>query len=160
MRGLSGQIDRARLRTTLTGRVFRGFQVGVEYNPLSRDVSPLANLHLLSETGRRPAVILGTSSDRIGTPHGQSYYVTVSKDLEEWSGLPLAPYGGISYGTFDDRIRWIGGFRLSFTPRVSSLVIFDGVRVHPTLTYRRGEHSISGILVGGKDPGISYSISF
>ena len=132
----------------------------MEYNPLSGDVSPLANLHLITETGSRPALIVGTSSDRIGTPSGQSYYFTLSKDLGSWTGLPLAPYAGVTYGTFDDRTRAIGGLHVRFTGTSSSLIIFDGVRVHPTLTYRRKAHSISAILVGGKDPGISYSISF
>ena len=160
MRAVSRQIDRATLRTTLTYRFLGRFQAGVEYNPLSDGVSPLANLHLITETGSRPALIVGTSSDRIGTPRGQSYYFTLSKDLKPWTGLPLAPYVGATYGTFDDRTRAIGGLHVRFTETFSSLIIFDGVRVHPTLTYRRKEHIISVILEGGKDPGISYSISF
>ena len=82
MRAVSRQIDRATLRTTLTYRFLGRFQAGVEYNPLSDGVSPLANLHLITETGSRPALIVGTSSDRIGTPRGQSYYFTLSKDLK------------------------------------------------------------------------------
>ena len=134
--------------------------MGIEYNPLSGDVSPLANLHLITETRNRPALIVGTSSDRIGTPSGQSYYFTVSKDLKPWTGLPVAPYAGATYGTFENCTRAIGGVYVRFTGTISSLIIFDGARIHPTLTYQQEEHSISVILVGGKDPGISYSILF
>jgi hypothetical protein len=31
------------------------------------------------ETTKTPALIVGTSSDRIGTPGGQSFYATASK---------------------------------------------------------------------------------
>ena len=41
---------------------------------------PLFSLFLLTETEKRPALFLGISSDRIGSPAGkQSYYATASK---------------------------------------------------------------------------------
>jgi hypothetical protein len=45
----------------------------------------------IPETDRRPALILGTSSDRIGTPDGQSFYATFSKNLKRETELPIAP---------------------------------------------------------------------
>jgi hypothetical protein len=62
------------LRTTLTYSLQRRLSVGIEYNPKADSVSPLANLIAVPESRYRPAVILGTSSDRIGTPSGQSFY--------------------------------------------------------------------------------------
>ncbi|MGI8785644.1 MAG: hypothetical protein ACR2L2_18585 [Acidobacteriota bacterium] len=144
----------------MTYRVLPRLQVGVEYNPLSSDLSPLANATLLEETKRRPALIAGTSSDRIGTPHGQSFYLTVSKDVERWTGLPLAPYAGVTYGTYQDRVRPIGGLLLRIRTGLSALVLFDGVHVHPTASYRWRDHAFSLILVRGRDPGISYSVAF
>ena len=38
--------------------------------------------------------MFGTSSDRIGTPEGQAYYVTLSKDLSTVKDWPIAPYVG------------------------------------------------------------------
>ncbi|HEY2933729.1 MAG TPA: hypothetical protein VGK99_18490 [Acidobacteriota bacterium] len=160
VRILSHQIDRATWRNTLTYRITRRLQIGVEYNPLAPDVRSLVNAHLLTETKNRPALIFGTSSDRIGTPSGQSFYLTLSKDLRDWTGLRIAPYAGVAYGTFEDRARPIGGINLRFTRRTSALVIFDGVRVHPTLNYQTGRHVLSLVLVKGKDPGASYSIAF
>ena len=49
-------------------------------------VFPVSNLRAED----RPAVILGTSTDRIGTPSGRAIYATASKDLEHLTGLPIA----------------------------------------------------------------------
>ncbi len=70
--------------------------------------SPLANLLAIRETGNRPALVLGTSSDRIGTLSGQAFYATLSKNLKRETGLPIAPYGSVVYGTDEDRVRPIG----------------------------------------------------
>ena len=76
----SDPAGRARLRMTLTYRFLPTFSAGLEYNPIAGKVSPLANWLAIKETTRRPALILGTSSDRIGTPSGQSFYGTLSKN--------------------------------------------------------------------------------
>jgi hypothetical protein len=134
--------------------------VGIEYNPKAESVSPLANAILVRETRRRPAVIAGTSSDRIGTPSGQSFYLTVSKDLRREIQLPVAPYVGVAYGTYEDRARPIAGLNVDFGRGLSSLVIYDGVRIHPTLSYSRGRHGLSLILAQGRHPGLSYNVRF
>ncbi|HKY33335.1 MAG TPA: hypothetical protein VJV23_12420 [Candidatus Polarisedimenticolia bacterium] len=159
-RVVANQIDRARWRTTLTYRFHPAFTAGMEYNPLARKASPLANWLVAQEGHRRPAIILGTSSDRIGTPSGQSFYATASKDLSHTTGLPVAPYIGAAYGTYENRLRAIGGLDVRFTGRWNALLIFDGVHLHSTLDYRRGRHVVSLLLVRGNDPGVSYSVSF
>jgi hypothetical protein len=160
VRVISNQIDRARWRNTLTYRFHPRFTAGVEYNPLADKTSPLANVVVLTETDKRPALILGTSSDRIGTPSGQSFYATLSKNLKRATGLPIAPYAGIAYGTFEDRLRAIGGLNISLSERLTSTILFDGVRVHPIVTYTRGRHQFGLILERGRNPGASYSVSF
>ena len=111
--------------------------------------------------GTNPAaVIVGTSSDRIGTPGGQSFYATASKNLKRETKLPIAPYFGVAYGTYQDRLRYIGGVNIGFTERFGALVIFDGVHVHPLLNYSYKRHVFSFLLVRGKEPGLSYSVSF
>ena len=134
--------------------------VGLEYNPKVDQVSPLANLRVVNETRTRPALILGTSSDRIGTPEGQSFYGTLSKDLRPQIGLPVAPYIGVAYGTYEDKARLIAGANISLGHGFSSLLIFDGVRFHPTLSYFRGRHGLSALLVRSRDAGVSYSLRF
>jgi hypothetical protein len=49
-------------------------------------------------------------------------------------------------------VRFAGGF--------SALVIFDGVYVHPTVTYSRGRHGLSLLLVRWTHPGVSYNLRF
>jgi hypothetical protein len=134
--------------------------VGIEYNPKAEQVSPLLNVRVMNETRRRPPIMFGTSSDRIGTPEGQSFYATIAKDLRPLTGLPLAPYAGVAYGTYEDRARLIAGANISFGHGFSSLLIFDGVHFHPTLSYFRGRHGISALLVRSRDIGASYSLRF
>lgn len=160
VRLIARQIDRAKWRNTLTYRFHPRFTAGIEYNPLAGKVSPLANLVVVTETHQRPAVIAGTSSDRIGTPFGQSFYATVSKSLKHHTGLPLSPYVGVAYGTFEDRARAIGGLNIALGERWSSTILFDGVRVHPLVNYTFGRHQLGAIFERGRHPGVSYSVSF
>jgi hypothetical protein len=157
---IANQIDRATWRNTLTYRFHPRLTAGIEYNPLAGKASPIANLVVLTETHKRPALIVGTSSDRIGTPSGQSFYATFSKSLRHQTGLPVAPYVGVAYGTFEDRARVIGGLNISFNEHWSSTILFDGVRVHPLMSYTHGRHQIGMIFERGRNPGVSYSISF
>jgi len=74
---------------------------------------------------------------------------------------PVAAYVGVAYGTYEDRFLPLGGLTINWRGNLSSLVIFDGVKVHPTLTYALGRrHVFTFLLEQSKNPGISYSISF
>ena len=135
--------------------------LGVEFNPYAKEVRPLLTLIPITETANRPAVIFGISSDRIGTPSGTSFYLTASKDLTRWTGLPIAPYGGIVYGTYEKKWRAIGGLNLRITDNLSSLIQFDGVKVHPTLTYNFNDtHGLTLLMIRGTQPGLTYTFSF
>ena len=153
-------LNRAKWRNTLTYQVNSRLSLGVEYNPLAGKISPLANFVAITETENRPALILGTSSDRIGTPSGQSFYATVSKSFEKETGLPIAPYIGIAYGTYENRARVIGGLNIYFPKGFSSTILFDGVKVHPLLNYTYGRHQFGFVLAQGKKAGFTYNISF
>ena len=161
MRLLTGQVDRAEVRATLIYRWHPRIHFGVEYNPKVGEVHPLLTLIPVTETKNRPAVIIGISSDRIGTPEGTSVYLTLSKDLQHWTGLPIAPYGGIVYGSYEHRWRPIGGLFVRLPRRFAGLVQFDGVKVHPSLTYTFNDtHAITFLMIRGKNPGMTYTFSF
>jgi hypothetical protein len=164
VRVIPGVIPRAQVRTTLTYRLHPRLTAGVEFNPRAEEpgdkVNPLVNWVALSETEKRPALILGTSSDRIGTPRGQSFYATLSKNLNHETGLPIAPYVGVSYGSYEHRWLPLAGLNVRFSRNLSSLVIFDGVRVHPLLNYTHGRHTFSFVLAFSNRPGFSYSIQW
>jgi hypothetical protein len=160
IRLLTNQIPRAAVRLTLTYKFHPRVQAGIEYNPRASELAPLANILVLTETRRRPALMIGTSTDRIGTPSGQSFYFTLSKNLRRETGLPIAPYVGAAYGTFDDRLRPIGGLSIGLNKHFSILATYNGVNVHPLLIFSHGRHALSLIMVKGRDPGMSYSITF
>ena len=161
MRLLKGQVDRAAVRTTFIYRWHPRVHFGVEYNPLVGEVHPLLTLIPVTETHNRPAVIFGISSDRIGTPSGTSFYLTASKDLEHWTGLPIAPYAGIVYGTHEDKLRPIGGLNVRLPRNFTALFQFDGVKLHPGVTYTFNDtHALSFLLIRAKEPGVTYTFSF
>lgn len=149
------------MRTTLIYRWHPRVHVGLEYNPKVGEVHPLLTLIPITETENRPAVIFGISSDRIGTPEGTSVYLTASKDLEKWTGLPIAPYAGIVYGTYDKEFRPIGGLNIRLPRNFASLIQFDGHKLHPGLTYTFNDsHSLTFMLIRNKEPGVTYTFSF
>jgi hypothetical protein len=160
LRLLSKQIPRAAVRATLTYRFHPRFSAGIEYNPRAHEIAPLVNFLVLTETSQRPALMVGTSTDRIGTPSGQSFYATLSKNLRESTGLPIAPYVGAAYGTYDDRLRPIGGLSIFLGKGFSLMATYNGVQVHPLLSYSRGRHTLSLVMVKGRQPGMSYSVVF
>ena len=57
-------------------------------------------------------------------------------------------------------MRPIGGLNVGFSESVTSLVIFDGVHVHPTFNVSLKSHTISFLLIRGRDAGLSYSVAF
>ena len=115
----------------------------------------------MEEKETRPALILGTSSDRIGTPDGQAYYATLSKNLKGITGWPIAPYAGVAYGEFEDKWRGIGGLRITLPQDFSTTLIYDGVNFHPTLQYKfRERHLFTVLWVDTRDLGIAYSLAF
>jgi hypothetical protein len=160
VRLLTNQIPRAAVRTTLTYQLHPRLQVGVEYNPRAGEFAPLMNLLILTETRRRPALMFGTSTDRIGTPSGQAFFATVSKNLKEATGLPIAPYAGASFGTYDHRFRPIGGLTIFLGKGFSLIATYNGVQVHPLLSFTHGRHALSLVMVKGRNPGMSYSVRF
>ena len=138
--------------------------MGLELNPLAPDVGPIANWRAVRETSSRPALVLGTSSDRIGTPHGRAFYATLSKDLSQAVGLPIAPYAGLSYGTFDDELVPIGGLVVRWSERISTTHLYDGENVHHLATYALDPRRSVGLVAAEQDGeyflGVTFSNSF
>jgi hypothetical protein len=155
-------VRRAQFRTTLSYRITPRLQAGIEVNPRSTEerANPLVNWLAVPEGKNTPAVIVGTSSDRIGTPTGQSFYATASKNLRRETHLPIAPYFGVAYGTYEDRLRPIGGVNIGFSESLTGLVIFDGVHVHPLVNWSYRRNVFSFILVRAHEPGVSWSVTF
>jgi hypothetical protein len=159
-RWIEDQIPRATWRFTLTYRLLPTFTAGAEYNPKVDEVAPLANWLAIQESARRPALMLGTSTDRIGTPSGQAYYATLSKNLQRLLHAPIAPYAGAAYGTFDDRLRFIGGVNLAVTPSLSALVTYNGEHYNSIISLSRGRYTGSLLYVSGGDIGAAWNVTW
>lgn len=155
---IPGQIPRAQWRNTLMYRVNPDLQVGVEYNPLAPtgNVGPLLNWRALREGPNLPAIILGTSSDRIGTPFGQAYYVTFSKTVAKGIGL----YVGASYSEFEKRVLIPFGASFQIDEHWSSILAYDGVNFHPTVSYSWDRYGVTLILANSRYPGFNFSVGF
>lgn len=159
-RYLTGQIDRATHRTIVMHQFRPSLKLGVEWNPGAHEVGFVANWRAIAESPRHPAVVFGTSSDRIGTAEGQSYYVTVSKSLHHETGLPIAPYAGASYGTFEDRMIFPFGVNVALGPHWSAMLINDGVHTHVSATYAWDRFALTLLAVERKDIGFTIGARF
>ena len=156
-RYLTGVIDRATHRSVVMYRVTPSLKAGVEVNPLADEVGFVANWRAVSETNTRPAVIFGTSSDRIGTPSGQSYFVTVSKGLPAWR---VAPYAGVSYSGYEQRFLYPFGVNVTIGPGLSAMLINDGVHSHLSASYARGRYSLTVLAVERRHLGFTIGATF
>jgi hypothetical protein len=159
-RYLQGQIKRATHRTVLTRQINDAVRVGIEYNAGADEVGFVGNWRALSETAKRPAVVFGTSSDRIGTPNGQSYFMTVSKGLKRHTGLPIAPYVGVSYSGYEHKLLYPYGMNAVINRQWSGLYLHDGVASHLAATYSWKSHSATILAVRKSKLGLNVSTSF
>ena len=139
-----------RLRPTL--------QLGVEFNPVVGEVGPLATLFVLTETESRPAVFLGTSSDRIGSPEGtQAYYTTVAKYLP---ALHLSPYASLNYSEWDKGWNVPFGANLELGRGFSLQPMYDGERSHLLGSYSTARFSATLIWAWLESAGAAISLGF
>jgi hypothetical protein len=147
------ELERPRWRTTLSYRVIERAQIGVEYNPVAAEVVPLATVFLLTETDTRPAVFIGTSSDRIGSPEGaQSYYSTVSKLLPR---VPVSAYASIAYSEWDEGFNVPFGAEWSVWRGLSVRSMYDGEQSHLLLNWFGDRYGVSLMAVWMDTFGIS-----
>ena len=133
-------------------------QAGVEINPDVDEVNPLLNLFLVTETDRRPAFFLGTSSDRIGSPEGtQAYYATVSKRFGE---SRFSGYATLNYSEWDQGFNVPFGMGAELGRGFSVRPMYDGARPHLMLNYSRERWVVSLLAVDLEDIGVSFAVGF
>ncbi len=143
---------------TANYRVIPRLQLGVEYNPVASEVGPLATCFLLTETERRPALFLGTSSDRIGSPAGtQAYYMTGAKYLP---ALHVSPYASLNYSEWDDGWNVPFGANIELGRGISVQPMYDGHRTHLLGTYATSRFSTTLIWAWMERAGAAVSMGF
>jgi hypothetical protein len=127
-------------------------------NPAVGEVGPIATWFFLTESGRRPAAFLGTSSDRIGSPEGtQAYYLTLAKNLDP---VPISVYGSVNYSEWDEGINFPFGANLEVRPGWTIQPMYDGNRTHLLGTYSAERYSVTLIYAWLESAGIAASIGF
>ena len=143
---------------TANYRLLPTLQLGVEFNPVVGEVGPLATMFMLTETETRPAVFLGTSSDRIGSPEGtQAYYATVAKYLP---ALHLSPYASLNYSEWDEGWNVPFGANIELGRGFSVQPMYDGDRTHLLGTYATSRFSATLIWAWLEDAGFAVSMGF
>jgi hypothetical protein len=139
-------------------RVHSRVQVGLEWNVAATEVGPLATVFLVTETHHRPALLLGTSSDRIGSPEGtQSYYATIAKTIPR---TPIAPYASVNYSEWDEGINFPFGANIHIAGGFSILPMYDGARTHLMGSWADDHMTITAIAAWMEDFGLAFSTGF
>lgn len=157
-RWVDTDLPRPRWRTTLNYRVVPRLQLGVEWNPAADEVGPLATLFLLTEGEQLPAVFVGTSSDRIGSPAGkQAYYLTVAKYLP---GVHVSPYASLNYSEWDERVNLPFGANIELGRGWSIQPMYDGNRTHLLGTWANERLSATLVWAWMERAGMAVSVGF
>ncbi|MEX2242788.1 MAG: hypothetical protein WD716_02965 [Fimbriimonadaceae bacterium] len=149
---------RPRWRATLMRKVTPRLQLGIEANLAAEEFGPLLNWIVTPETTNAPMVTFGTSSDRIFSPKGeQSYYLTAAKGIP---GTAIAPYMGLSWSTWEDRLLFPAGVNVALGPQWDLMQMYDGRNSHTLVTYKTSTVNYSLILVKERHIGFSVGVGF
>ena len=158
LRYVDTELERPRWRMTANYRVIPTLQLGVEYNPVAGEVAPLATWFVVTETERRPAVFLGTSSDRIGSPEGaQAYYLTGAKYLPP---VHVSPYVSVNYSEWDKGWNVPFGANIELGHGFSVQPMYDGNRTHWLGSYATDRLSATVIWAWLERAGVAVSVGF
>lgn len=131
-------------------------QIGVEVNPAAEELTPLLTWYWLTETHRRPALFLGTSSDRIGSPAGkQSYYLTAAKQLPR---TPLTVYASVNYSEWEGGFNFPVGAHAALPFNLALQPMYDGRRSHLMLVYEHRRFTMSTLYVWLERIGVALAV--
>ncbi len=158
LRWVDLELDRPRWRSTLSYRVLPRLQLGVELNPAAEEIGPLVTWFLQTAGDHRPALFVGTSSDRIGSPRGQqSYYLTAAKHHPRW---PVSAYMSLNYSEWDAGFNVPFGVEVELGQRFSLRPMYDGQRTHLMFNVHGQRYSASLLWVWLERFGLAFSTSF
>lgn len=130
--------------------------LGAEVNPLAEEVGLIGTFFLATETDRRPAFFVGTSSDRIGSPpRTQGYYATAAKQLP---GERLSLYASAHWSEWEERFIFPAGAQLELGRGFSLRQMYDGRRPHLLLNFFRERYGLSLMWIWYERPGVSLSV--
>jgi hypothetical protein len=158
LRYVDTELERPRWRATANYRVVPTLQLGLEVNPVAGEVGPLVTWFLLTEGERRPAVFLGTSSDRIGSPEGtQAYYLTGAKYFPP---LHASPYVSLNYSEWDEGWNVPFGANIELGRGFSIQPMYDGDRTHLLASFATSRYSATLVWAWLERAGVAVSLGF
>lgn len=127
-------VDRAELRVVGAYRAHTRLSLAAEWNPGESELLPNFNFAPSLPGEHLPGVglMVGTSSDRIGTPDGRAWFSAATLDPKAWGweDSPLTGYLGASYGEWANDTRAIGGLTWSLRDHLSAGLQHDGENIH------------------------------
>jgi|GEM_PF-875055 len=118
--------DRSRASVVATYAWDERLTLGFEAAPEDDSFSPLVVYRVFDETRERPALTVGTTTDRIGTPSGRSYWATVGRSFAEAVDFPVSVYAGAAWGEFEDELHAVGGVRIDWDRGISTTSAWNG----------------------------------
>lgn len=152
------ELERPRWRFTANYRLLHTLQIGAEFNAAVEEIGPLVTWYLITETHTRPAMFLGTSSDRIGSPKGtQSYYLTIAKHVPR---TPLSAYASLNYSEWDKGVNFPFGLNITLPKNFALRPMYDGDRSHLLLSYSYRQTSLSLLYVWLETFGMAVAVGF
>jgi len=163
-RWIPGKDETGRLYVSAAYAVHPNIMLGIDYRPLVDQVGGFATWRLMSETRKRPGLIVATSNDDFNIDgaeiNSQSASAVLSKGLPTWQGITVGPYAGGAYIFETDEPIFVGGasFRRD---RASIIYQWSGTNHHLTASYDASDQlSVSFIHWGLKYPGMGMRFRF
>lgn len=151
-------MQRPRWRFNAAYRVTPRLSLGLEFNPVVKEVLPTLNWIISAESEKSPMVSFGTSSDRIFTPEGnRAYYVSFAKSIP---GARIAPYVSLNYSEFERGFNVPFGINWGIDHTVDLLAMCDGRKFHLLLTLKQPSSNLSLMLIDLKRPRFGVSIGW
>ena len=152
------ELERPRWRSTANVRVLPRLSLGVEYNMVANELSPLATWFLFTEGERTPALFFGTSSDRIGSPEGmQAYYATTAKYFPP---LRASAYMTLNWSEWDQGWNVPFGANVELGGGFSLQPMYDGNRTHLLLHRTTDRYAVTAIWAWLERAGVAVSFGF
>lgn len=130
-----------------------GLEVGVD----SEEYYPVMNYRILDATEEHPALVIGTSS---AWPSDEVDGNAVTLTAAQMLGPRLS--GSLTLAHILDNSEWRmpASLRYGIRPNLEGTLMYDGTQLHPLLTWRKDNFSVSFIMLGAEDPTLSVSVGF
>jgi len=120
-------------------------------------ILPRASWFITTEGKHHPSLVLGLTSDRLSTPHGQAFFLTAAHTIK---GVPITPFVSVKTNSFDGKTVFPFGANLQVAPRFTLQAINDGDYTHLLLTHLGQRQTMSIMLAKSKYLGFAWSVGF